>query len=166
MLTQQYVSELFSYREGKLFWRVSRSHKIRIGDEAGYTRKDNGRRIVSVDGKLMYTHRLVFLLHNGWLPDEIDHKDNDASNNRIENLRAATRAENQWNTRKRADNSSGVKNVVWYAPTKRWTAQIRVNGQRKRLGYFRNIEDAAAAVNAAQKAMHGTFANTGELKNE
>jgi len=114
----------------------------------------------------MYTHRLVFLLHNGWLPDEIDHKDNDASNNRIENLRAATRAENQWNTRKRADNSSGVKNVVWYAPTKRWTAQIRVNGQRKRLGYFRNIEDAAAAVNAAQKAMHGTFANTGELKNE
>jgi len=164
-MTQDYVKELFTYCDGVLRWRVSRSNRTRVGSAAGYCRSDNGRCVINVDGKLMFAHRLIFLFHHGWLPDEIDHIDTDPTNNRIENLRSATRAQNQWNARKRKDNTSGVKGVSWYAPTKRWTAQIRVNGQRKRLGYFSTIDAAAAAIAAAQRDSHGEFANHGVLKN-
>lgn len=164
MLNQNYIKSLFDYKDGKLFWRVSRSRRIKPGDEAGYTRKDNGRRIVNLDGKLQFTHRLIFMLHHGWLPNEVDHIDGDPSNNKIENLRAVTRAQNQWNSRLRADNTSGVKGVCWYPPTKKWTAQIRVNGVRKRIGYYATIDEAADAIRQAQICFHGEFAKHQELK--
>jgi hypothetical protein len=149
MLTQDYLKQLFTYDNGKLFWRVSRTNSVRIGNEAGSTRNDNGRRIINLDGKVVYAHRMIFLFHHGWLPAEIDHIDRNPSNNRIENLRSVTRAENQRNTGLRKDNTSGVKGVCWYEPTKRWTAQIRINGVRKRLGYFKNLEEAAAVMDSA-----------------
>ena len=166
MLEQNYIKSLFDYKDGKLFWRISRSRRVKPGDEAGYTRKDNGRRIVNVDGKLQFSHRLIFMLHHGWAPDEIDHIDGDAANNRIENLRPASRAQNQWNSRLRKDNTSGVKGVVWYAPTKKWTAQIKANGKRKRLGYYNTREDAADAIRNAQHMFHGDYARYEELKDD
>ena len=156
--------QLFTYDEGKLLWRVSRSRRVCVGDEAGYARKDNGRRVISVDGKLHFAHRLIFLLHHGWGPNEIDHIDGDPTNNRIENLREASRAQNQWNSRLRKDNTSGIKGVTWYPATKKWAAQIRVNGARKRLGYYLTKSDAAAAMQEAQAAFHGSYARHEELK--
>ena len=165
MLTQDYVNSLFVYDEGILRWRVSKSRRVKIGQEAGYTRKDNGRRVVNVDNKLRYAHRLIFLMHHGWLPGEVDHIDGDPANNQVENLRAATRSENQWNSKLRSDNTSGVKGVCWYPITQKWTAQIRFNGKRKRLGYYSTISEAAAAIRQAQLDFHGSFARYEELKN-
>ena len=164
MVTQKYLAELFVYRDGVLYWRISRTNRVRAGSAAGCCRRDNGRCVITLDGKHTYAHRLIFMLHHGWTPDEIDHIDQDPANNRIENLRAATRAQNQSNSRRRKDNSSGIKNVCWYAPTKKWTAQAYVNGRRKRLGYFEDKFAAAAAVAKAQRAQYGEFASPGELK--
>lgn len=164
MLTKEYVSRLFTYRDGILHWKGTRSSRVCAGDVAGHFRKDNGRCVIRVGGKLLYAHRLIFLLHHGWLPAEIDHIDRNPANNRIENLRAVTRAQNQWNSCLRIDNTSGIKNVCWYAPTQKWAAQIRVNGKRKRLGYFNDVLSATKAIAAAQAELHGVFANFEELK--
>jgi hypothetical protein len=164
MLTKEYIQSLFTYDDGRLLWRVSRSRRVKLGQEAGYARKDTGRRVVNVDNRLHYAHRLIFLLHHGWLPEEVDHIDGDPANNRIENLRAATHAQNQWNSARRCDNTSGVKGVCWYPQTRKWTAQIRANGKRKRLGYYPTIEAAAEAIRTAQKHLHGEFAKYQELK--
>ena len=62
-------------------------------------------------GKKYLVHRAIFLLTNGYLPEMVDHKDQDKVNNLPENLREATRSENSMNTGVRKDNTTGVKGV-------------------------------------------------------
>jgi hypothetical protein len=87
---------------------------------------------------------------------ECDHKNGSTLDNRRENLRMCSTAQNQHNSRKHIDNTSGVKGVDFL--NGKWRARISVNGIRKWLGRFSNIEDAAAAREAASKIYHGEFA--------
>ena len=159
MITQQYLQHLFSYADGLLYWKISRSHCIHVGDLAGCGLK-NGRRTIHIDGHLYYVHRLVFLYHYGWLPNEIDHIDANPNNSRVENLRAATRNENQYNARLRADSISGAKNVHWYRQTKKWCVVLRVNKTRKHIGYFSDFELAELVATEARNKFHGAFARS------
>ena len=88
----------------------------------------------------------------------IDHIDSDGLNNRRENLRRATRAENAQNTRLPSHNTSGVKGVSWHSTSRKWVAQIRSNGRQHYLGRFSDIDAAAAAVDFARDFLHGDFA--------
>lgn len=73
---------------------------------------------------------------------ETDHINRDKLDNRRENLRSATRAENRYNMELRADNKSGQRGVSWYKQTNRWVARGSVNGKLTTLGYFKDIKDA------------------------
>jgi hypothetical protein len=159
MLTQEYVRQLFDYVDGVLYWRVARTKRLRVGDVAGYARAC-GRRTISIDGRLHYAHRLVYLYHFGTLPDELDHIDGNPGNNRVENLRSATRCQNQYNAGLRRDNVSGIKGVHWYKQTNRWRAVVRVDGKHRSVGYFKSLADACAAVRAYREARHGEFARS------
>ena len=89
----------------------------------------------------------------------VDHRDRDGLNNTKENLRFVTRAENSRNCKKTSKpTSSKYRGVSWYKRRKRWRVQIRYNGTRKHLGFFKNEEDAARAYDAAAKKHHGKFA--------
>jgi len=92
----------------------------------------------------------------------VDHRDGDGSNNRRENLRLASHAENIRNSRKYDNNTSGHKGTCWSKHASKWTAHIRVSEKRINLGYFDNIEDAAAAYRQAATKYHGEFANYGD----
>jgi hypothetical protein len=81
---------------------------------------------------------------------------------RTQNLRPATKAQNQWNRKLCTRNTSGVKGVHFEAQTQRWRAEIWVNNKHLRLGRFDTIDEAAAAVTAARVQLHGEFANHGE----
>jgi hypothetical protein len=95
----------------------------------------------------------------GSLPAQyIDHKDNDPSNNRFDNLREATPTENARNVRTPKRNTSGLKGASWYAPNGKWAAKIRVNGRLLHLGYHATVEQAHAAYVAAAHAYFGEFA--------
>lgn len=150
MLTHKKVSELLRYdpETGKIFWKVGVGRKIKAGVEAGtLMRRDcNTYRRIMIDGKLYRTHRIAWLLHFGVWPDnQIDHRDGDGLNNRIENMRDATNQENRKNQRMYRNNTSGVTGVTWDKLKGKWRSAIYVSGKRKCLGYFDDKEKAAIA---------------------
>lgn len=89
-----------------------------------------------------------------------DHRDGNGLNNRRENLRPATGAQNTHNQRTRIDNRSGVKGVSWHKRIGKWQARIGLHGKDKCLGYFADIQSAAEAYRNASNELHGEFGRT------
>ena len=162
-ITQSRLKELFVYKDGNLIRKVASSNRVKVGDIAGTLRADGYTRI-RVDVDLYFLHRLIFLMHHGYLPKEIDHIDGNPSNNNIYNLRKCTRRENQHNSKMRKDNTSGTKGVYWNKTAKKWQAQINIEGKCKYLGLFDNLLDADCKVISARNKLHGEFACHGQLK--
>lgn len=134
------------------------SRSYRIGDIVGRS-LPNGYLYGCVNGSKVYMHRLAWLLHTGsWPAAEIDHRNGVRHDNRIENLREATRRENMQNQRAaRVSNlSSRFIGVNWMKTKAKWRAEIRINGKKKHLGLFEVEADAAAAYIEA-KRLHHTF---------
>ena len=81
--------------------------------------------------------------------------------NRRENLRVATRAENARNQRRlHKDSRTTFKGITWDKDRKRWTAQIMVDGRRVFLGHHPDAMSAARAYDIAAVEMFGEFAAT------
>ena len=88
----------------------------------------------------------------------VDHIDHNTLNNQKYNLRLCTHAENQRNIGLTSKNTSGYKGVFWSEKDKKWISILMVNGETKRLGYFKKIEDAKIAYDKACIFYHGDFA--------
>jgi len=88
---------------------------------------------------------------------DVDHKNHDTLDNRRRNLRLATNSQNQQNKRMQKNNTSGQRGVFWIASENRWLAQIGINGKRKKLGRFKDFEEATAAYKAAAEHLFGEF---------
>lgn len=162
MITQERIRELFEYREdengGWLYRRKSRGGKL-AGTKVGAKHHRNGYYTVKITKDQYYLHRLIWIYHNGSIPEgyQIDHKDRDKSNNRIENLRPATNSQNQMNGFLSTKNTSGVKGVHWHSQRRKWYAYIMIDGKRLYLGYFDTFEDAVAARLTAEKLYFGDY---------
>jgi len=104
---------------------------------------------------LFKAHRLVWLHVHGEPVPEIDHIDGDRSNNRIDNLRIATRSQNRANSGTSKNNTSGIKGVN--AHKNRFHARIMHNGTAIHLGSFKTVEEAAKARREAAERLHGEF---------
>jgi hypothetical protein len=154
------ITELLEYRDGHLIWKVDRNNKTKAGQKAG-SLQSAGYWQVEIKGKKHLAHRLIFFLHHEYWPEEVDHINNNKLDNRIENLRPATRACNEWNQAMPLTNTSGVKNVDWYKAKEKWRVRIQVNTQRIVIGYFDNLEIAKQAAIEARSILHGEFANHG-----
>jgi hypothetical protein len=159
MITQQRLMELLAYDEhtGDFHWRVN-FKVIKAGDLAGSPTWNKYWRI-AVDGREYPAHRLAWLYVYGSVPAhlEIDHKDRCKTNNRIANLRLATRSQNQNNIPSRRDSLVPLKGVTKH-PDGKFQAQIKVNGRSRYLGLFTSAEAAHAAYSAVAAASHGEFA--------
>ena len=139
------IERLFEYKEGKLLNRLSRG-RAKKGYEAGGVTLGGYHRI-HIYYKAYFTHRLIWILHNGHLPNDtqIDHINEIKCDNHIENLRAVTPQENAFNQKK-------VKGYTWVERCGKWKAGIKVNNKNIHLGYFTNSEDAHQAyINAKAK---------------
>jgi hypothetical protein len=156
MITQAEVKQLFDYVDGVLYWKISRTNRVYVGMRVG-AMDSNGYQSATINGKHYKTHRLIFLFYHGWMPREIDHIDNNPSNNKIENLRASTRRQNQFNAKIRRDNTSGLKNVTWAAQSKKWRVQVRhANGRYTK--YVDDLDLAALVAEEARDKYHTSFA--------
>ena len=165
-LTVDLLNHLFEYDKetGNLIWKIkpsSRGHSVKAGDIAG-TLKSHGYLCVGINYNSYRAHRLIFLMHKGYLPKTVDHINGDKLDNRIENLRAATIGQNQHNRKTNANNTSGYKGVCWNKAQKKWTARITLERKNIHLGYFANVEEAAEVVRKAREELHGDFAHHGE----
>ena len=148
--------------DGQIRWkkRPPRS-RISVGDIAGSIDKDGYRRI-SLKGRPYVSSRIAWLVHKGAFPKgQIDHINNDVSDNRIENLRDVTSKQNSYNRRKPCSNTSGYKGVTFHKRDKKWQASVEVDGRTKFLGYFNSPEKAHQAYCSAVDEIHGPYANHG-----
>ncbi len=98
----------------------------------------------------------------GTWPDEIDHIDGNAGNNRLGNLRSVSHAENMRNRAKQMNNKSGFTGVSWNNRRSRWEAYIKLSGKKVGLGLYDTRDAAVAARVAAEQCAgfsprHGKF---------
>jgi len=93
-------------------------------------------------------------------PDDkmIDHINLNKLDNRRENLRVCTHQQNQFNTTKRSDNTSGFKGVYFDKQNQKFRASISIDGKNKYLGLFDTAEDAHECYKQAALKHHGEFA--------
>ena len=159
MLTAERLRELLDYdpETGVFRWRVRRG-SAHTGRRAG-TPGPKGSLVIRVDRILHLAHRLAWLWMTGeWPAAMIDHVDLKPANNKWSNLRSASSAQNNWNTGARRHNSIGAKEVHFDKARGKYRAQIQANKYPRHLGYFGNLEDAAAAYISASRSLHGAFA--------
>lgn len=100
-------------------------------------------------------HVLIMGTRDGF---QIDHKNGNGLDNRRENLRWATSAQNMQNARIRPNKQSGLRGVRRGTRAQKWSAAIRANGTRHHLGSFVTSEEAARVYDEAAKRLHGEFA--------
>lgn len=145
----------YDAESGKLFWlprKGEKSFNTRYAEREAITADSgNGYFVGSILGKKVYAHRVIFAMCNGYWPSIIDHIDGNKANNRIENLRAVTKAENGQNCARSSLNRSGVTGVSLHKNLGKWQATITISGKSKYLGLFTTIDAAAAAREEAAK---------------
>lgn len=119
-----------------------------------------GRTISAGGGKetVQYLHRYLAEAQPGF---HVDHINGDTLDNRQENLRIATAAQNLRNKRKSHSNQSGFKGVTFERTTGKWRARIEHKGTTHSLGLFTTREEAHAAYMSAAQRLFGEFASAG-----
>jgi len=168
-LTQVLLKSLLHYEAstGVFTWLVGKRGAAHAGKVAGCPLRrtqPNTYHVIRVGGRLYAAHRLAWFYVYGWWPQYIDHKNTLKADNRLDNLRASTKAQNGHNVGLRTTNTSGFKGVHRASRAKRrtkpWVAEICTQGERRCIGYFETPEKAAAAYQAAALKEHGEFART------
>lgn len=112
--------------------------------------------VARVDGRVQQMHRLLAGASSGFL---VDHANGRGLDNRRENLRLATRGQNQQNKKVRGDSQVGLKGV-YEAKRGLFRAQIKHDGRVTSLGYHKDAEAAARAYDSAARELFGAFALT------
>lgn len=155
VLTAERVRELLNYSHdtGAITWRVDKGPK-RAGCEAGFI-NGPGYLLIRIGGNLCLGHRIAWLhVHGDWPDGDLDHINQIKTDNRIANLRVATRSQNEQNKSLRADNTSGYRGVCWSKKECRWKARIQLDGKRQSLGLFDTPEAAYAVYLEAAAKLH------------
>lgn len=163
---------------GKLFWvertpdmfldgAKSASHNCAAwngrsaGREAFATVREDGYLHGRILGRLMLAHRVIFAMHHGvWPENEVDHINGDRTENRIHNLRGATKIENMRNMKRSSANKSGKTGVHWCKREEKWVAQIRDASGQRCLGYFKE-KSSAIEVRVEAERRIGYHSNHG-----
>jgi len=101
------------------------------------------------------------MLHGEDPPEDIDHRDRNRSLNLPSQIRLATRQQNTWNRKVRADSQCGLKGVTYKKRKRRFEANIMVDGKRRYLGMFLTAEEAHKAYCMAAQEAYGEFWSNG-----
>lgn len=135
--------------------RWQRTWNTRQAGNRAFTVSHQGYRRGMIFRRMYLEHVVAWAMQHGeWPTGQIDHINGIRADNRLENLREVSRAQNCRNARMKSNNTSGVTGVV---PHKgRWRAYVNLH-----LGIFDTIEEAAAARKAAEHRIGGYHPNHG-----
>lgn len=151
-MTQELLKTYLDYSPdtGLFTWKVQKSNIIKIGQVAGHV-SSGGYVCIALNRKIYKAHRLAWLYVYGiWPKGEIDHINGQHSDNRLENLRDATKIENMRNMPMQKSNTSGVVGVNFSKKRGKWIARIATNDTRLYLGAYSVFEDACNARKRAE----------------
>lgn len=160
-LKREELMRLLNYdpETGEFTWKVSRTYNslARAGNIAGII-STRGYKTILISGRRYYAHRLAwFYVHGKWPSITIDHINLNKVDNRIVNLREATRSQNQAN--RRGYGASGFKGAALRVKKTGiyYEASICVEGSHSYLGTFRSAEEAQAAYSKQASRSFGEF---------
>lgn len=162
-INHEELCRLLSYEPetGLFTWLIKQGPRSPVGRIAGHLNEEGYIRI-RVAKQNFLAHRLAwFYVHKKWPERMLDHRNEDKTDNRIANLREASKSQNLQNkSAPNKGNKSGIRGVT---ATKfgTWLARISVDKKEICLGTFKTIEEAQAAYLAAKKRLHPFY---GEAK--
>lgn len=181
ILTQEMVKRVLRYEPetGALYWLPrppsmfpqallppdyrAKKWNDRYAGKLAFTMKDRlGYCCGSIFAVQYKAHRIIWLYMTGESPAEIDHINGDTSDNRWQNLRAATRTINARNLKLRKDNKTGMPGISRTASGK-YSVTVGVGGETLCLGTFASFEMAKKARQEAQD-VYGYHANHGRAE--
>tara|TARA_R100001244_G_scaffold35688_1_gene32890 strand:- start:36961 stop:37623 length:663 start_codon:yes stop_codon:yes gene_type:complete len=155
MITQKELKSILHYDPdtGVFKWLISRG-RSKTGSVAGNAHH-SGYLSIMYKGKAYQSHRLAWLYQYGEMPNgEVDHINQDKSDNSIVNLREVDRTTNSRNMPKISTNQSGCAGVSWSSSKKKWRATIGIGGKQLHLGYY-GSKEAAIKVRKHEEVFHG-----------
>jgi hypothetical protein len=146
-------------------WYLNRAHTGKLYVRTNIDHPDGGTLMRKIGGKeyeckKQTTIALHQIIANTPKDMHTDHKNGDTLDNRKENLRICTNAQNCWNRGKNKNNSHGYKGIKFdgrrrLAP---WQAYIGHLGKRIYLGNYATAEEAARAYDKKALEIFGEFA--------
>jgi hypothetical protein len=141
-------------------WKVDRRGGAKAGDIAGNVNdRSGGYRFITIDCCSYKASRLAWKTTYGIDPPcEVDHRNKQKGDDRIANLRLASRQQNNANRGPNCNNTSGEPGVVWEASRGKWKAQIRIGNRHENLGRYDDFNDAVIIRRAAAEFYHNEFA--------
>jgi hypothetical protein len=167
-LTAKYVRSILDYdtETGVLTWKYNPNKPLNWN--ARYSGKRAGRVTnmgyirLSINNREYMAHRIIWLINKGCIGDnEIDHINGVKSDNRLCNLRLATRQQNEWNRPGHKNVSSKHKGVFWVARDKRWRAEIVYNGKTQYIGQYECEELASLVYSEHADKLYGEYSYAG-----
>lgn len=142
MLSKQEAEEEVKYHPstGLLSRKKSRGNQ-RLGS-VNLTIDGKGYYRISIKGKRYKSHHVVWLLHYGVFPSQLDHINGVKTDNRIENLREATTQQNcHYRISGQKKNRVGLPGVTLLASGK-YKSQAQILGQKVYLGQYETAQEA------------------------
>lgn len=176
--TPNELRQLLTYQPetGDLFWkerpenmfgggayppdRLAKSWNTKFAGKVAGSENGTGHLRLSVFGHRIVCHRVAWAMHYGeWPPSdrEIDHVNLNGADNRIINLRIATRSQNGHNKTPPSSNVSGAKGVSWHKQGGKWQVKIGHLGKQYYLGLFDDFDVAVKVRREASERLVGDF---------
>lgn len=123
-----WVRAHFRYFGGGMVQRLkAHNSRVKIGEVTPGSLQKNGYMVMRIDGHTIKMHRLIYWLVHGWMPREIDHINGKRADNRIENLRACSHAQNMANSKTRVDSKG--RGTYYDKRSGKWRGMVRVAGR-------------------------------------
>jgi hypothetical protein len=156
MINQQKVKSLFDYDKdtGILSWKSDICQNgVTAGREAGSIDL-NGYRNVTIDRKVYYVHRIIWLYVYGYYPENsLDHINRKPGDNRINNLREISGSCNLRNSKVFSTNKTGIKGICFDSKNSKWRVQMTVNYVALNLGRYTDFTEAVCVRLATEQCL-------------
>lgn len=162
--SQSHLLALLKYEPttGKLFWKerdlatfatlgAGKTWNKNFAGAEAFTAIDRKGYLVGAIHNTPYrAARIIYMMHYGTDPTQVDHVDGDRMNNRIQNLRSVSPETNSRNMKLFKNNTSGHAGVTWDTNRQLWIARISDKGRTVNLGRFSGIDEAIAVRKQAE----------------
>ncbi|WPK37586.1 hypothetical protein [Escherichia phage AV124] len=155
------LKRIFEYNpeNGTLVYKWLPRKKALIGKTLSPSVSAFGYRHVVIDGRCFYHHVICFCIGNNCTlasSDEVDHKDLCKVNDKLCNLRLATKSQNMKNRRCFSNNKTGHK-CIQLCKNGKYRVVVSSDKKKTHVGYFDDLESAILSRNIALGELHKDF---------